>query len=542
MAKRKTRSRDSEQCKLPPRRRREWVEGYVYDQTKADLVIEFIESLCVHTKDSPTAFAGEPIKLLDWHKHDLIEPLYGWHTPDGRRRYRTAYFSVPKKNAKSTALSCLSLWHLIMEGIGELGCIAAKNRKQAAIIYDETSEMVKRSDWLSSMIETKDSTKTLVCHSTRSSLSVISRDAGAAEGPSYSFVFCDELHAWPDRKLFDALKYSGRSRRSPILCTITTAGEMRESICWEQHKYAEQVIANPAYDPRFYGKIYAAKTDGTDDYFDPKVWRRVNPGMGITMTEEDFAADAREAKNQATKMNSFLRYGLGVWTSSDIRWVTPEQVDQCMGDHEAPIAGRDFWAGLDLASTFDTSAFVAWFPTGDGKFDVYAHAWIPGENAAKREHEDRVPYSQWARDGWLTITDGRSTDYGVIKRDIMAFCEAHRCRGLGIDRWNATMLAQELAGEGLPVVMFGQGFASMSSPTKFLEAQIVEGNLRFAGNKLLAWQLGNAAVQTDPSGNVKLSKSKSTERIDAAVALAMACGIHMGESQKPASLPEIAFW
>jgi phage terminase large subunit-like protein len=104
------------------------------------------------------------------------------------------------------------------------------------------------------------------------------------------------------------------------------------------------------------------------------------------------------------------------------------------------------------------------------------------------------------------------------------------------------MLAQELAGEGLPVVMFGQGFASMSSPTKFLEAQLVEGNLRFAGNKLLGWQLGNAAVQTDPSGNVKLSKQKSTERIDSAVALAMACGIHMGESQKPASLPEIAFW
>jgi phage terminase large subunit-like protein len=213
-----------------------------------------------------------------------------------------------------------------------------------------------------------------------------------------------------------------------------------------------------------------------------------------------------------------------------------------MGDHKEPIAGRDFWAGLDLASTFDTSAFVAWFPTGDGKFDVYCHAWIPGENAAKREQEDRVPYSQWARDGWLTITDGRSTDYGVIKRDIMAFCEKHRCRGLGIDRWNATMLAQELAGEGLPVVMFGQGFASMSSPTKFLEAQLVEGNLRFAGNKLLGWQLGNAAVQTDPSGNVKLSKQKSTERIDSAVALAMACGIHMGESQKPASLPEIAFW
>jgi phage terminase large subunit-like protein len=124
----------------------------------------------------------------------------------------------------------------------------------------------------------------------------------------------------------------------------------------------------------------------------------------------------------------------------------------------------------------------------------------------------------------------------------MAFCEKHRCRGLGIDRWNATMLAQQLAGEGLPVVMFGQGFASMSSPTKSLEALLVDGKLRLAGNRLLGWQLGNAAVQMDPAGNVKLSKAKSTERIDGAVALAMSCGIHMGEQQKPSEMPELSFW
>jgi len=133
-------------------------------------------------------------------------------------------------------------------------------------------------------------------------------------------------------------------------------------------------------------------------------------------------------------------------------------------------------------------------------------------------------------------------DHAIIKRDIMAFCEQHRCRGLAIDRWNATALAQQLAGEGLPVVMFGQGYASMNAPTKALEAAFVDGNLRMAGNRVLGWQLGNAAVQMDPAGSVKLSKAKSTERIDGAVALAMACGIHMGEDMKPASMPEIDFW
>jgi phage terminase large subunit-like protein len=213
-----------------------------------------------------------------------------------------------------------------------------------------------------------------------------------------------------------------------------------------------------------------------------------------------------------------------------------------MAPHEQPLEGRDFWAGLDLASTFDTSAFVAWFPGEDGIVDVYAHFWMPAENAAQREKEDRVPYSQWERDGWLTLTDGKSTDYGVIKRDILAFCEEHHCRQIAIDRWNATFLAQEIAAEGLPITMFGQGFASMSAPTKRLEALLVDGKLRLANNALLSWQLGNAAVQMDAASNVKLSKAKSTERIDGAVAMAMACGVHMGEDLNASTMPEISFW
>jgi len=209
------------------------------------LVIDFLESVCVHTKDSPTAKAGEPMQLLEWHKHDVIEPLYGWRTKDGLRRYRLAYIEVPKKNAKSTLLSCLSIWHLLMEGEGELGCIAAKDRNQAAIIFDETAAMVKRSPELAASLEVVDSRKTIVCQQTGSSMRVISRDAGAAEGPSYSFVFCDELHAWPDRRLFEALRYSGRSRREPLLCTITTAGDRRDTICWEQHEYARHRLHAP---------------------------------------------------------------------------------------------------------------------------------------------------------------------------------------------------------------------------------------------------------------------------------------------------------
>jgi len=509
------------------------------DQARADRVFAFFEKVLKHSKGQT---AGQPFVLLPWQKHVLGE-LFGRLKPDGTRQHRVGYVEVPKKNGKSTLLAGIALYMLVADG--EAGAEvygAASDREQAGIIYREAASMVRSSPALSKVLEVLDSRKTIVHRASNSFYRVLSADAFRAEGLNIHCLLFDELHAQRgDRRLWDALRYGGAARRQPLVLSITTAGEFNKThLWWEQHDYAERCIADPEFDPSFFGCIYAA--DREDDWKDPKIWHKANPSLGETISEESFAADCREAANSATKLSSFLRYRLNVPTTTDVRWVRPDQIEACMGGPPEPLEGRDFWAGLDLASTFDTTAFVCWFPADDGVVDVYAHAWIPGDNADKREREDRVPYSQWARDGWLTITDGRSTDYGVIKRDILAFCEKHRCRGLGIDRWNATMLAQELAGEGLPVVMFGQGFASMSSPTKALEARMVDGKLRLAGNRLLAWQLGNAAVQMDPAGNVKLSKAKSTERIDSAVALAMACGIHMGEQQRPAEMPEISFW
>jgi phage terminase large subunit-like protein len=340
----------------------------------------------------------------------------------------------------------------------------------------------------------------------------LSADAFRAEGLNVHCLLFDELHAQRgDRRLWDALRYGGAARRQPLCpISITTAGESNRTHLWyEQHQYAEKCIADPTFDPSFFGCI--------------------------------FAADCREAENSATKLNSFLRYRLNIPTSSDVRWLRPDLWAACSGGPEEPLEGRDFWAGLDLASNYDTTAFVAVFPDGD-RFDVVPMFWIPEHNAAERERNDRVPYSQWHRDGFLKFTEGRSTDYKQVKADILEFCQKHRCRKLAIDRWNATQLATELADEGLPVTMFGQGFASMTAPSRRLESLTIDGKLRHAGHPVLNWQAGNVAVQMDPAANIKPSKAKSTERIDGIVSLVMALGVHMGESMKPADLPEISFW
>ena len=522
------------QNSLPAARKREWVDGFHYDPADPELVIDFLQGVCVHTKDGATAKAGEPVTLLEWHADEVIRPLYGWKDKDNLRRYRVAYLEVPKKNAKSTLLSCLAIWHLVMEGVGELGCIAAKDRNQAAIIYDETAKMILGSPELRGVLEVIDSRKTIVNRSNNSSLRVISRDAGSAEGPSYSFVFFDELHAQPDRKLWEALRYSGRSRPQPLICTITTAGSDRQSICWEQHEYAEQVIADPAYDPRFYGRIWAAKKD-VDYYFSPEVWRRCNPGMGITMTEESFAADATEARNKATKLNGWLRYSLGIWTETNNRFLDPDKWAACALPPPVPLSGRPCIIGMDLSKSTDLSAVVALFPQEDGTFDIDAMLFSPRDLIMERERTDRQPFQHWVDSGYITATSGNVIDHAVIREYVLKYAQGHQVERVLMDMTGAVQLGVELQGAGLVVESFGQGFRSMSSPTKLLESLVLQQKIRHAGNPVLSWMAAGVTVETGAFEDIRPVKKKSTCRIDGIVALIFALGGWEANSIKKAT-------
>jgi phage terminase large subunit-like protein len=508
---------------LPEERKLEGVKGFRFDPGSAANVIDFIESFCTHTKDSPTARAGDPIKLLDWQKRWVIEPIYGWLDSDNLRRYRVAYLEVPKKNAKSTLLSCLSVYHLLADNEpGGLGCIAARDRNQASIIYGEAAQMVLKSPALSSELEVIDSRKTIIHKASNSRMQVISRDAGAAEGPSYSFVFFDELHSQPDRKLWSALRYSGRSRKSPLIITITTAGSDRQSICYEQHEYAELVTANPNYDPRFYGKIFAAKP--TDDFFDPAVWRAANPGMGITMTESGFAADAVEAKNKPSKLNDWLRYSLGIWTETSTRWLDPDKWAACSDRPSEPFAGRSCVVGMDLSKSTDLSAFVALYPCEDGTFDVDCMLWTPKELVMERERVDHQPFQHWVNSGYITATDGNVIDHGKIREYVLEYAKKHKIDRVLMDTSGAVQLSLELRGSGLDVVSFGQGFRAMSSPTRLLESLILQQKIRHGGNPVLNWMAANVTVDTNEYEDVRPVKKRSTGRIDGIVALIFALG------------------
>ena len=511
---------------------------YYFDPEAAQHAVNFFEGWLRHSKGK---HAGKPFTLLEWQTV-MVGELFGWkRLDDHTRRFRVAYISTAKKQGKSTLLAGIGLYLLVMDGENGAEVYgAAADREQASVVYREAASMVRASPQLSRVLEVIDSRRTIAYRKEASFYRVLSADAFRAEGLNIHALLFDELHAQKDRRLWDALRYGGAAREQPLLVSITTAGYDRKGICYEQYQYAKAVAANWKHDPTFFSCIHEMEEDA--DWKDPDTWPQANPSWNVTIKAGDFAHDAKEAEQSPTKLNSFLRYRLNTWTTSDVRWLSPETWQQ------GSVPLRDFgdrpvYAGLDLATTYDLSALVLVCPDPeDGSIDVLAFFWIPEANAVERAQRDRVDYLGWIRDGHIRVTDGNVTDYTVLHRDIAAICEQYKVRQLACDlKFNGQMIANMLQGDGVDVRGFPQGGRAMSAPAKALENLIGNSKIRHAGHPVLSWCAGNVAVHEDRYGNIFPSKAKSTERIDGIVALCQAIGSWTGSEQRPDATPEIFF-
>jgi phage terminase large subunit-like protein len=511
---------------------------FYFSPARAEHALEFFGGWLRHSKGR---FAGQPFNLLDW-QGELIAELFGWlRVSDDTRRYRVAYISTAKKSGKSTLLAGMGLYLLAMDGENGAEVYgAAADREQASVVFREAASMVRASPQLSRVLEVIDSRRTIAYRKEASFYRVLSADAFRAEGLNIHGLLFDELHAQKDRRLWDALRYGGAARAQPLLVSITTAGYDRRSICHEQYRYAKAVAANWQHDPTFFPCIYEMEEGA--DWKNPDVWPQANPSWGVTIKEEDFAIDAREAEQSPTKTNSFLRYRLNTWTTSDVRWFKPESWEQGAVPLR-PFGDRPVYAGLDLASTYDLSALVLVCPDPeDQTIDVLPFFWIPEANLVERIQRDKVPYDAFLRDGHIRITEGNVTDYTILQRDIVQICQQYSVRKIAVDmKHNAAMLANMLQGDGVDVAGYPQGGRAMSAPAKTLENLVLSGKIRHAGHPVLTWCANNVAVAEDKFGNIYPSKARSTERIDGIVALCQGLGCWIGMDHRPDSTPEIFF-
>lgn len=499
------------------------------DTRTAERAVLFIENL----KHCKGEWAGKNFNMMPWQQ-DIIEKLFGTLNPDGTRQYRTCYIELPRKNGKSTLAAGVALYLLFADDeIGAQVYSAANERGQAALVFNDAAAMVRQAPALLKRSKIVDSQKRIVYYSQNSFYSAISAEAYSKFGYDSHGVIYDELHAAPNRELWDVLVTSFGARRQPLLLCITTAGYDRNSICWEQHDYACKVRDGIIDDPTFLPVIYAASDDA--DWQDEEVWFDCNPALGVFRNLEEMRTLAKKARETPALEMTFRRLYLNQWTSSVERWMPMDKWDECDGKVDLwALKGKPCYAGLDLSATTDLTALALVFPVGDS-FDVMMHFWIPRDTMIEKERKDRVPYSLWTKQGYITATEGNVIDYKFVQHTLEEYREIFDIKEIAFDRWGATKLSQDLTDAGFTMVPFGQGFASMAAPTKELMNLVLSRKLRHGGNPVLRWNADNLVVNQDPAGNLKPDKAKSTQRIDGMVSLIM--GIdratrHEGEEEK----------
>lgn len=492
----------------------------MFNDLKAQRAVKFFEGL-KHTKGK---FFGEPFTLMPWEK-TIIQDVYGTVNDSGFRSIKYVYLEVPKKNGKSEIAAGAGLYHLFADGEinGEVyGCAA--DRSQASIVFDVAVDMIDQVPALKKRAKLTISKKRITDRVSGTFYQVLSAEAYTKHGLNLSACIFDELHAQPNRDLWDVMTFgAGDARTQPLWWIITTAGDDpdRMSIGWEQHEYALKLLSGDYTDPTWYPVIYGY--DG-DDIYNEENWKAANPSLGVTISLESIREAAEKAKVKPADERLFRWLRLNQWVTTKLTtWQPLELFEQTVGNWTRDdLLGKDCYIGIDLSSTTDLTAAALIFPPQGEQMDwrVIWQAWIPEDGMQDRINTDHVKYDEWARDGWIIPTPGNVVDYNLVEAFLLECKQKYRVIELPADRAFATMLLQRLENEGMTCVDVPQTYAVLTDPMNQVEVLLKTGKMTHEANPVASWCFGNTSIAKNGNGMIKYVKEhrgKSvvhTKRID----------------------------
>jgi phage terminase large subunit-like protein len=495
-----------------------------FEPDLADHALEFIQNLTHTTGEA----AGRKFILEPWQVF-IICNLFGFVGSDGARRFSRAYVEVPRKNGKSTFASAIMLYGLLADGeAGAQVYSAATKLDQAMMVFGESVRACQAQDWLKDELVIQNSIHNRRIVYGDNLYKPLEWNPGKQDGLNTHFCVVDEYHAHANDELYNVIFNSMGARRQPLLFTITTAGFNREGPCYKHRQYCSQVLAGALKDDSLFTVIYSL--DPGDDWTDPKTWAKANPNWGVSVYPKKLEQSVNEAKELTHKEVEFKTKLLNVWTDTAQTWINDAVWSKDQPELSySQLAGLDCYGGLDLASTGDFCAFSLYFPEVDSVITRY---YLPEEAVKKRNDTAGANIRDWVRQGLIIETEGNVTDYNYIKTDILDLAEQFDIKEIAFDRFNSSQLIIELQNEGLTLYPFGQGFVSMSAPTKELERLIKVGRLKHGNNPVTRWQMGNIMLRRDPADNIKIDKAKSGDKVDGPVSIVMALGTYMQEAAK----------
>lgn len=534
--------------------------GLWFDHEAAERTFGFFENVL---KLSEGQFEGQPFNLHPAQAF-IIGSLFGWKRADGTRRFRRAYIEQGKGNGKSPMAGGIGLYGLTADGeAGAQIYAAAAKKDQAAILFQDACKMVRAAPALEKRLQFAGGIgrEFNIAHlKSGSFFRPVSRDTGkTGSGPRPYFVLADEVHELPDRKIIEMLERGFKFRRAPLLFMITNSGSDRNSVAWEEHEHAVKVAAgnvDAVTDPTFLGEViddttfsYVCSLDeGDDPLSDPSCWVKANPLLGVTITEEYLAEVVAQAKAIPGSLNGILRLHFCVWTDAETAWMTRATLEPCIADFDTEDHnGEEVWLGLDLSQNRDITALAALVRTGTDahgkpKFDGWVEAWTPGDTLNARELRDKLPYGQWSREGYLHAPQGESIAYRHVAQTLAEYGDRFAIQLVAYDRFAFKRFEEDVdeLGLALPFAEHPQGGLKKGKPLtpggegmwmpgslRLLEDALLEGRIRLKRNPVLISAMMSAVTETDKWDNRWLAKQRSSNKIDAAVALCMAMGAAM---------------
>lgn len=490
---------------------------YLFDEEKANRPIQFIETFCKHSKGE---WAGKPLKLELFQKA-YISALFGFiHPETGLRRYRESLFYVARKNGKSSLLAGIALYMMIADGEGGAMIYSTATKKdQAALIFEETHNMVKQSPDLSRHIKKRKTD--LYFPATLSSFKPLGKNSDTLDGLNAHCVIMDELHGVKDRNLYEVMKQSMSARRQPLLIMITTAGFIRESIFDDMYSYACGIVDGIFQDDTFLPILY--ELDDREEWLDPTKWQKANPGLGTIKKMEDLLQKVEKAKNSPKDISGLLTKDFNIRETVSSAWLSFQDINNEETFDLERFRGSYAIGGADLSITTDlTAATLLFLDKETEKRYVHQMYWLPRENFEKRVQLDKIPYDKWYQQGLLRLCNGNTINYSDVTAWFLEMLHDYDITPLWIyyDSYSAKYWVEEMESYGFKMVRAIQGAKTLSLPMQMMGADLQAKRINYNNHPILKWNLTNVGVQTDRNGNIVPVKNQAAKmRIDGAASL-----------------------
>ncbi|EKT60026.1 terminase large subunit [Providencia sneebia] len=489
---------------------------YTFDNEVVTRFIGFSRA-CPHVKGH---LRGKPIELEPWQQFAFANLLGFKVVATGRRKYRSAYIQVPRKNAKSTVAAILANWFLVMENGQQDIYTAAVSRDQARIVFDDARQMCLLSKPLKKRVTIQQ--HKVINPKRNSLLKPLAAKAATIEGTNPSLSIVDEYHLHPDNAVYSALELGMGARPEGILFAITTSGSNVVSACKQHYDYCCQILDGEEQNESLFALIY--ELDDESEIDDERLWIKANPNLNVSVDGDALHDTIQKARGIPSQWTEMLTKRFNIWCQGETPWMGEGAWLACKMDYaETDLKGLECYAGMDLSSTGDITSVCYTFPV-DNELLLLTRHYIPEAQLQNPANKNRAIYRQWVKSGWLRTTPGDCIDYDRIRDDVLRDSQVFDIKLTGFDTWNATHLRTQLQGAGLDVEPFPQTYMKFSPVAKSAEVFVNRKIIRHNGDPVLAWAMANVVMETDANANIKPNKKKSANKIDPAIAFLMSFG------------------